>query len=79
VLANGTLVAPYLKLLLPPDGYCLDVFRDADMEEEEVMPLVCFTDPPPKASVHLPYILYPIGKRRHHGSSYRVVTIPIVY
>jgi hypothetical protein len=56
----------------------MDVFRDGDMEEEEVMPLVCFTDPPSEASVPLPYILYPIGKRKHHGSSCEVVAIPIV-
>jgi hypothetical protein len=60
--------------LLEPDEYCLDVFRDPDMEEEEVMPLVCFTDPPPMA---FPYILYPIGKRRHHGSRIQILNLAV--
>jgi hypothetical protein len=69
ILPNGTLLAPYLGLQLKPYEYCLDVFRQSNMEEEEVMPLVCFPDPPSNGSVSLPYILYPIGKRRRHRST----------
>lgn len=56
IMRNGTMWVRSLNFL-EPDDYCLDVFQEPNMEDE-VMPLVCFTDPPPKA---LPYILYPIG------------------
>jgi hypothetical protein len=44
------------------------VFEDPDMEEEEVLPLVCFPESPNNNSpIHLQYILYPIGKWLRHN------------
>jgi hypothetical protein len=40
----------------------MEAFRDPDMEEEVVLPLICFTEPSPKGSDSVQYILYPIGK-----------------
>jgi hypothetical protein len=65
---------PFMKLLLEPDDYCLEVFCDPGTKEEEVMPLVCFTDPPSKAS---PHILYPIGKIRHHRSRIKIPNLAV--
>jgi len=61
-MRNGSLWAPNLfDHLLTPNDYCLEVFLDADMEEEEVLPLVCFP-PSQTSSTPIKYILYPIGK-----------------
>ncbi|KAJ9598187.1 hypothetical protein L9F63_011125, partial [Diploptera punctata] len=60
ILRNGSLRAPYLfPYPLMPDDYCLEVFWEND--EENVLPLICFKEPPPASSTPIQYILYPIG------------------
>ncbi|XP_069704986.1 G-protein coupled receptor Mth2-like [Periplaneta americana] len=62
VLRNGSLRAPYLfPYPLLPREFCLEVFLDEDMDQEDVMPLVCFKEPFAPPSRPLQYILYPIG------------------
>ncbi|PSN56483.1 hypothetical protein C0J52_08438, partial [Blattella germanica] len=62
ILRNGSIRAPYLfPFPLMPEDYCLEVFQDDPMEEEDVLPLVCFKEPAPERQTPLQYILYPIG------------------